>query len=158
MTSYILYLIAGTLLLVSFLKDKNKTKKSIRIAWNSFIKLLPSAFSIMLFVGITLAVFDQKLITSIIGPESGIFGAMFALIIGSITLIPSFIAFPLGGALLKAGAGYMQVAALVTTVMAVGIVTLPAEIKYFNKSIAIIRNAFSILICIIFTAVIGMVM
>lgn len=158
MTSYILYLIAGTLLLLSFLKDKSKTKKSARIAWSSFIKLLPSAFSIMLFVGITLAVFDQKFITGIIGPESGALGAIFALIIGSITLIPSFIAFPLGGALLKAGAGYMQVAALVSTVMAVGIVTLPAEIKYFNKSIAIKRNAFSLLICIIFTAVIGMVM
>lgn len=67
-------------------------------------------------------------------------------------------AFPLGGTLLKAGAGYMQVAALVSTIMAVGIVSFPAEIKYFNKDIAVKRIVLSFMICIVFTAVIGMVM
>jgi uncharacterized membrane protein YraQ (UPF0718 family) len=158
MTSVILYLIALTLLLVSFLKDKNKTKKSMRIAWSSFIKLLPNVLSIMLFVGITLAIVNPKIISSIIGSESGILGVVIALIFGSVTLIPSFIAFPLGGALLKAGAGYPQVSAFVSTVMAVGIVTLPMEIKYFNKTIALKHMAFSFLICVMFTVVIGLVM
>jgi len=158
MTSVVLYLIALALLLVSFFKDKTKTKKSMKIAWASFIKLLPNAISIMLFVGITLAIVDQKVISSIIGSQSGILGSIIALIVGSIVLIPSFIAFPLGGALIKAGAGYTQIAALVSTVMAVGIVTLPMEIKYFNKAIALKRIVLSFLVCTIFTVVIGLVM
>ena len=158
MISTALYLVALLLLLVSSMKDKDKTKKSLRIAWSSFNKLLPNALSIMLFVGITLAIVDQNLISSVIGSKSGIWGTVIALIVGSIALIPSFIAFPLGGALLNAGAGYTQIAALVSTIMAVGVVTLPTEIKYFNKSIAVKRIIFSFLICGIFTIVVGLVM
>ncbi|GMA98118.1 permease [Pelosinus sp. IPA-1] len=157
MVSSVLYSIAGTLLLVSFIKDRNKTKKSIKVAWKSFEKLLPVVLAMMLFIGITLAVLNQDVITTLIGSESGVLGAMIALIIGSIVSLPSFVVFPLGGTLLKAGAGYMQVAALVSTIMAVGIVSLPAEIKYFNKNIAVKRIVLSFIICIVFTAVIGMV-
>lgn len=158
MVSSVLYSVAGILLLISFSKDKSKTKKSIKIAWKSFEKLIPVVLAMMLFIGITLAVLDQSLITSLIGSESGVLGVMIALVIGSIVAIPSFVAFPLGGSLLKAGAGYMQVAALVSTIMAVGIVSLPIEIKYFNKDIAVKRIVLSFMICIVFTVVIGMVM
>jgi uncharacterized membrane protein YraQ (UPF0718 family) len=158
MVSSVLYSVAGILLLVSFIKDKNKTKKSIKVAWMSFEKLIPVVLAMMLFIGITLAVLNESVITTLIGSESGVLGAIIALIIGSIVSLPSFVAFPLGGTLLKAGAGYMQVAALVSTIMAVGIVSLPAEIKYFNKNIAVKRIVLSFMICIVFTAVIGMVM
>lgn len=158
MTSIVLYSVAGFLLLVSFVKDKSKTKKSIKVAWKSFAKLLPTVLAMMLFIGISLSVINQNVISAMIGSESGVLGAVIALIVGSIVALPSFVAFPLGGALLKAGAGYMQVAALVSTIMAVGFVSLPVEIKYFNKSIAIKRIILSLMICIFFTAVIGMVM
>lgn len=158
MTSIILYLIAFIALFCSYLKDKEKSVKSVKIAWNSFKKLLPNVILVMLFVGITLSIFDENMISSIIGAESGIFGVTIALILGTITLIPSFVAFPLGGALLNAGAGYPQIAALVSTVMAVGIITLPMEIKYFNKGIAVKRNILAFCICLAFTVVIGVVM
>lgn len=158
MISIVLYSVAGFLLLLSFIKDKSKTKKSIKFAWKSFAKLLPTVLAMMLFIGISLSVINQNVISTLIGAKSGVFGAIIALAIGSIVTLPSFVAFPLGGALLKAGAGYMQVAALVSTIMAVGFVSLPVEIKYFNKNIAVKRIALSFMICIIFTAVIGMVM
>lgn len=158
MTSIVLYSIALILLIISFMKDKEKSRKSLNIARSSFIKLMPNVLSIMLFVGITLSILDQKTISNLIGSQSGILGTAIALIVGSIVLIPSFVAFPLGGALLKAGAGYPQVAALVSTVMAVGIVTLPTEIKYFSKSIAVKRIILTFLVCVIFTIVIGRVM
>jgi len=158
MISIVLYSVAGFLLLVSFVKDKGKTKKSIKVAWKSFAKLLPTVLAMMLFIGISLSVINQSVISALIGAKSGVLGAIIALVIGSIVTLPSFVAFPLGGALLKAGAGYMQVAALVSTIMAVGFVSLPVEIKYFNKDIAIKRIVLSFMICIVFTAVIGMVM
>lgn len=158
MTSIILYTLTGLALLISFFKDSKKSKMSMKIAWNQFIKLLPSMISIMLFIGITLAILDSEVISEIIGEQSGIAGVLIALVFGSVTLIPSFVAFPLGGALLNAGAGYPQVAALVSTVMAVGIVTIPTEIKYFTKSLAIKRNVSAFIICVIFTIVIGVIM
>jgi len=158
MISVVLYSVAGILLLVSFIKDKSKTKKSIKAAWKSFKKLLPIVLAMMLIIGITLSVLSPSVITTLIGSKSGVLGAIIALIIGSIATLPSFVAFPLGGALLKAGAGYMQVAALVSTIMSVGVVSLPVEIKYFNKNIAVKRIVLSFMVCVVFTVVIGMVM
>lgn len=158
MVSGVLYAVAGILLFVSWLNDRDKTKRSLRIAWKSFAKLLPTVLAMMLFVGISLSIISPGVITTLLGAESGIPGAVLGLLIGSVVTIPSFVAFPLGGALLKAGAGYMQVAALISTIIAVGLVTLPAEIAYFNKHIAVKRIVLSFMVCVVFTVVIGLVM
>jgi len=156
--SIVLYSIAFTLLFFSFLKDRQKTKMSLMKAWNSFINLLPQVVAILIFVGISLALLSPPTISKLIGRESGLIGITAALIIGSVTLIPGFVAFPLAAALLKGGAGYAQIAAFVSTLMAVGIVTLPTEIKYFNKSMALLRNGLSFATAVIFTLVISQVM
>ena len=78
-----------------------------------------------------LAILTPKQISKLLGSESGWYGVLIAAVIGSITLIPGFVAFPLAAALLKSGAGYMQIAVFVSTLMMVGIVTLPVEISYF---------------------------
>jgi uncharacterized membrane protein YraQ (UPF0718 family) len=89
----------------------------------------------------------------IIGVESGWWGVVLSAVVGSITLIPGFIAFPTAAMLLQGGAGYMQIAAFVSALMMVGIVTLPVEIRYFGKHLAIYRNtlafAFSFLVAYI---------
>ena len=72
------------------------------------------------------------------------FGIFASLIIGGITLIPGFVAFPLAAALLKNGAGYAQIAAFVSSLMMVGVVTLPMEFKVFGKRAAILRNVLSL--------------
>ncbi|HEY9061859.1 MAG TPA: hypothetical protein VIO64_15335 [Pseudobacteroides sp.] len=51
---------------------------------------------------------------------------------GSITLIPCFVAFLLAAALLKSGAGFMQIAVFISTLMMVGIVTIPPRNKIFR--------------------------
>ncbi len=73
-------------------------------------------------------------------------------------MIPGFVAFPLGATLLDAGAGYAQIAAFISSLMAVGVVTLPMEIKYFSKRMAILRNASALVISLVFTMVIWKLM
>lgn len=158
MITILLYSGALILLLVSGLKDKNKTKMSLKVSLGSFSKMLPSVISLMLLIGILLAVLDENAISHIIGSKSGVKGVILALIIGSIAAIPSFVAFPLGGSLLEAGAGYPQIAALVSTLMTIGIVSMPMEIEYFNSKIAWSRLVYSLIISIIFTSIIWVVM
>ncbi|MZP30016.1 permease [Heliobacterium undosum] len=158
MTTIVLYTIALCLAALSWRKDKSKTMVALRKAWTSFLKLLPDVLVIMLLVGISLAVLKPEIISRFIGDSSGLYGIIVALLVGSITMVPSFVAFPLAAALLQGGAGYTQVAAFVSTLMAVGIITLPAEVKYFNKPIALLRNAFAFIIAVLFTIVIGWVM
>lgn len=55
MFTILLYALAGGLLLLSFIKDKNKTKKALTQAWKSFENILPQFLSILVIVGIMLA-------------------------------------------------------------------------------------------------------
>lgn len=153
----ILYSLAIILLAASYLKDKSKTKKALKKAWKSFENILPELLVIMLLIGVLLAVVDHDLISSLLGESSGWFGVILASIIGAITLIPGFVAFPTASLLLKGGAGYMQIAAFVSTLMMVGIVTLPVEVKYFGKKISYTRNMLAFMFSFIVAIVVGMV-
>lgn len=153
-----IYLIAIVLLIVSFVKSKGKTKKALLKAWNSLKNILPMLLGIILLVGLMLSILDANLISKIIGNESGFYGVMLASVVGSITLIPGFIAFPTAALLLNGGAGYVQIAAFVQTLMMVGILTLPMEIKYFNKKVAILRNILSFVLSIGVAYLIGLIL
>lgn len=152
-----LYILTFLLLILSYLKDKQKTKKAIFKAWKSFENILPEFLGVLMLVGILLAVLNPQIISKIIGKESGILGVILAAIVGSITLIPGFVAFPTAAMLLKSGAGYTQIAAFVSTLMMVGVVTIPVEIKYFGKKITILRNLLAFIFSFIVAFIIGKV-
>lgn len=154
MNSIYLYFLALLFMLISYSRDRQKTKVALSKAWKAFSNLIPEILSVMMFAGITLAILNPDTVSKLIGSESGFSGIILSLIAGSIALIPGFVAFPLGAALLEKGAGYAQIAAFVSSLMAVGIVTLPLEIKYFNKRIATLRNTSALVISFIFTMVI----
>jgi len=153
-----LYLITLAGLVISFFKSKDKTKMALKKAWKSFENILPQLLSVLLLIGFVLSVLTPAQISSLIGKESGWVGVLAASILGSITLIPGFIAFPLAAALLKSGAGYMQIAAFVSTLMMVGIVTLPMEIKFFGKKAAYLRNGLAFVFSLIVALVMGVVL
>ncbi|MEL7648272.1 MAG: permease [Sedimentibacter sp.] len=141
MTSTIaLYVIAAAALGASFAKSRQNTKLALKKAWKSFENIMPQFLTILIIIGIMLAILTPEQISGLIGSESGWLGVVVASVIGAITLIPGFIAFPLAAALLKSGAGYMQIAAFISTLMMVGVVTMPVEMKFFGKKATIIRN------------------
>ena len=100
----------------------------------------------------------MQTISKLLGTDSGIIGMIIAAVVGCITLIPGFVAFPLAASLLAAGAGYAQIAIFISTLMMVGIATLPLEIRYFGKRAAMKRNILSLLFAIITSCVIGVIM
>ncbi len=145
------------LLGMSYYRDKKKTKKALKKAWKAFENILPQFLGVILFIGMVLAVFDADFISKIIGAESGWFGIIISAVIGSITLIPGFIAFPTVSLLLESGAGIMQIGAFVSSLMMVGVVSAPVEIKYFGKRLTIMRNLLAFLFSFIVALVIGKV-
>lgn len=138
-----IYLIAIVFLIISLIKSRQKTKQALLKAWNSFKNILPMLLGVILLVGLMLSLLDTRTISKIIGDRSGIMGVLLASAVGSVTLIPGFIAFPTAALLLQGGAGYIQIAAFVQTLMMVGIVTIPMEIRYFNTKVAVLRNVIS---------------
>ncbi|NMC57466.1 MAG: permease [Eubacteriaceae bacterium] len=158
MMTIALYALAFAALVLSFIKSKENTILSLKKAWKSFENILPQFLTILLVIGIMLSVLTPQQISMLIGSQSGWTGVFIAAVIGSVTLIPGFIAFPLAAALLNSGAGYMQIGAFVSTLMMVGIVTMPVEIKYFGKKAAVIRNSLALAFSFAVAFVMGVAM
>ena len=158
MFTYVLYALAITGLLVSFIKDKRKTKMALKKAWKSFENILPQLLTVMIIIGFALAVLSPQTISKLIGSESGMFGVIAAALIGSITLIPGFVAFPLTAALLENGAGYTQITAFVSTLMMVGIITIPMETNVLGKKLTMTRNIAAFVFSIAAALVMGVIL
>lgn len=155
MFTYIIYGAAALGLSVSFVKSKEKTKKSLKKAWKAFENILPQFLAVILIIGMLLSFLDTNLISKILGEESGAIGMVIASVIGSFTLIPGFVAFPLAASLLAGGAGYGQITMFVTTLMMVGIITIPIEKKYFGNKITVRRNIYAFIYAFAISFVIG---
>jgi len=158
MFTIILYLLMFTFLTISFFKDRKKTKMALKKAWKAFENILPQFLSILIIIGIMLSVLTPDTISKLIGQQSGWIGMLIAGVVGSITLIPGFVAFPLAAALLNSGAGFMQIAVFISTLMMVGIVTIPLEIEYFGKKAAVLRNGMAFVFSFIVAIVIGVML
>lgn len=154
----IFYGLAAIGLIVSLIKSKEKTKLALKKAWKAFDNILPQFLGIILLIGIILSLLTPQQISQVIGEDSGWIGVLIASIIGSITLIPGFLAFPLAAALLENGAGYMQIGAFVSTLMMVGIVTMPVEFLYFGKKATFLRNGMGFVFSMMVAIVMGVLL
>jgi len=153
-----LYAAAFAAFLVSMIKSREKTILALKKALKAIENIMPQFLSILIIIGIMLAVLSPEQISKLLGNESGWYGILIAAVLGSVTLVPGFVAFPLAAALLKSGAGYMQIAAFISTLMMVGVVTLPVEIKYFGKKAAAARNIAAFVFSLVVALVMGVAM
>ena len=154
MSTIILYSAVAALFALSWFKDKSKTAHALKIAKQSLLKLLPSLIPIMVTLGIILAILSPQTVSSILGEKSGILGVVLGIVIGSVAFMPGFVAFPLGATLLDHGAGYPQIAGFISSLMAVGFVSLGLEIKYFGRHAALTRNLTAFVASIIFVIIV----
>lgn len=100
-------------------------------------------------------ILNPERISAIIRDSFGFLGVLLAAIVGSLTLIPGFIAFPTAVILLQNGAGYMQLGAFISTLMMVGVMILPIEQSYFGKKLTIIRNDSTFIFSLLVAFIIG---
>ncbi len=152
MFTIVFYVVAVLALLASLRADKGKTRQALTKAWKAFSGILPEFIVVIVFTGILLSFLDPQTISRILGGESGLAGVFGAAVVGSVTLIPGFVAFPLAALLLQQGAGLLQIAAFVSSLMMVGVVTFPVEQSVFGTKVAVARNllAFGFSLCVAF--------
>ena len=150
--------VTGISLLVSLIFDRKKTLLGLKKGVKIFIGMLPPFLNILILIGILLYLIPQEAIVKYVGPNSGALGFFIAAIIGSITLIPGIISYPIAATLISKGASYGVVAVFMTTQMLVGVVTLPLEIKFFGKKAALLRNALNFVAALMIGLVVGWLM
>ena len=136
-------IITFVLLGLSFLFDVQKTLKGIKKGLTMFMNLLPVLLLMLALVSIVLFLVPNELLIRYMGKDAGLEGWTMAALLGSVALIPGFIAYPLSSVLLKSGVSYATIAVFITTLTMVGLVTLPLEAKFFGWRTSIIRNSVS---------------
>jgi uncharacterized membrane protein YraQ (UPF0718 family) len=143
---------------VSFLLDRRKTIAGFKKGWNMFKNVLLPFLLILVVISVVLFFIPPAIISKYLGANSGVVGFAIAAFVGSIALIPGFISYPIAASLIDQGASYAIVATFMTTLMMVGIVTLPLEIRYFGKRVAITRNILNFFAAIIIGLIVGIIL
>jgi uncharacterized membrane protein YraQ (UPF0718 family) len=134
--------------------DREKTRRALKISAKSLTGLVPRILGMVGLVGLVLALVPPAMITRLFSVH-GIGGFVLVAGIGSLITMPAPIAFPLVGSLFKLGAAPATLAAFVTTLTMVGMITAPMEISYFGKRFTIIRQCLSFVTAIIIGLLMG---
>lgn len=144
-------------LAVSFVKDKPRTLRALKVAFAMGKGMAGSIFSIIFLIGLILTILPPERIAEFIGNQSLLSATVVSAAFGTITLIPAFIAFPLVGTLIEAGVGIVPAVSFLTTLTMVGIVTFPLEKREFGLKFTVVRNALSFIFAVMIALVMGVV-
>jgi uncharacterized membrane protein YraQ (UPF0718 family) len=158
MFSLIVWALAAICLIISLCKNKEKTINSLKVSLKFFRSMALLVLITIWTIGFMLAFLPPQIISKTVGPEAGFKGVILAALFGAIVLIQAFIAFPLAGSLLRQGANVSAIAAFVTTLVMVGVVTAPLEAKFFGKKFTFWRNFLSFLFALIIAFIMGEVL
>jgi len=145
-------------LLASLIADRRKTLAGVVRGLRMFVNLLPTLAAVLAAVSLLMAAVSPETLERWLG-GGGPVPFVAALLIGSVALIPGFIAFPLAGVLKDNGATVAVLSAFITTLLMVGILTLPIEIRFFGRRIAVWRNllafAGAVVVALMMTAILS---
>lgn len=142
----------------SLVKSRKKTKQAFRIAGKALLKTAPSLLTVLGIVGLTLGILTPETISKLVGSEVRFIATIMAAVIGAITLIPSLVAFPLAGSLLRSGATVMTISAFITTLVMVGVVTAPMEMKALGKKFTLLRNGLGFVAALVIAGIMGVLL
>ncbi|QWV94236.1 permease [Geomonas oryzisoli] len=153
MMSAVLYGGTALAVLVSWRLDPERTRRALRIGAKSLHGLVPRILGMVALVGLVLALVPPELIRKLFS-QGGVAGFALVSAIGSIVTMPAPIAFALVGSLFKLGAAPASLAAFVTTLTMVGVMTAPMEISCFGRRFTLLRQA----LCFVTAILIGLAM
>ena len=145
------------LLILSFIKSKEKSILALRIALKKFSSILSVFLLVMASFALIVTFVPAEMIQKYIGIESGVKGIALSLGLGSISVMPGFAAFPLCAALKGEGIPFYIIAAFSLSLMNVGIVTFPIEKKFLGVRVALLRNLIALIVCVITVIIVKIV-
>ena len=152
-----LYIITGLALVISFVINREKTLRALKIALKQFTNILPAFFLMLILISIALFLIPDEVITDYLGISNKYIALFVASVLGSAILMPGFIVYPLAGVLLTKGVPYMVLSGFTTTLMMVGVLTFPIERAYLGTKVTIMRNIISFFIALIVAIITGII-
>ena len=145
----LLYAVTGIALAVSFAVDWKKSLLALKKAGKQLLNILPLFLFMLVCISVILTLVPEQLISRALNKNNTAVSMLLASLIGSVTIIPGFIAFPLAAILRARGVPYMVLSAFTTTLMMVGVLTFPLEKEYFGFKQSFLRNLFCAFIALL---------
>jgi len=152
----ILYIITALLLGLSLFANPRKTGRALQVGIRRFMKIVPGFLVMLVLVAVSLYLVPDHLMVRLLARDNIWTAMICATGLGSVSIMPGFIAFPLCGILLGRGALYMVLSAFSTTLMMVGVATFPLEKTYLGARLALWRNAVGLVIAVLVALATGL--
>lgn len=141
----------------SVIKDRRKTMNAVKMSGGMMKQMAGEIVAILFIIGLILTFIPPESIQKFMGESNAFLSTIISAIVGSITLVPAFVAFPLAGSLVNAGASIIPVVAFLTTLTMVGVVTMPLEKREFGTRFTLVRNALSFVFAIAIALLMGVI-
>lgn len=151
------WFVSVILIIGSLLKNKKKTFSAMKKSKGMMKNMMGQIVAIIFLIGLLLTFIPPESIEKVLGSSNTFLATISAAIVGSITLIPAFVAFPLVGSFVDVGASVVPAVAFLTTLTMVGIVTFPLEKQEFGTKFAITRNFVSFVFAILISLGMGVI-
>lgn len=152
------WLIGIVLFVIAIVKKRDKTIAAMGKSRRMMGSMISDIVAIILLIGLVLTIIPPETIKNLLGTANVWLASAGAALAGSVTLIPAFVAFPLVGSLVDAGASIVPAVAFLTTLTMVGVVTFPLEKKEFGLKFAVMRNTMSFGFAIAIAMVMGVIL
>ncbi|MDZ7672464.1 MAG: permease [Halanaerobiales bacterium] len=133
-------LLAAVLLIISGIKNIDKTKKSVLASFKIALNIIPVLFFIFVLMGFMQVFISKELIVSWLGSSSSFISIIIGELVGSFALIQPAAVFPFAGFLQTSGANYGAILGFVMSAILIGVATIALEVKLFGKKFTITRN------------------
>lgn len=127
----------------------------MKMARGMMKNMIGQILGILFLIGLILTFIPPETIKSVLGKSNLFVSTIIAALVGSITLIPAFVAFPLVGSFVDIGASIVPAVAFLTTLTMVGVVTFPLEKQEFGLKFTLTRNLLSFLFAVGIALVMG---
>jgi uncharacterized membrane protein YraQ (UPF0718 family) len=157
MYSLMLLLVTAIALAISYWRDPMRTRKALQTSVKSFLALMPGLLTMTGLIGVLLAMTPEHVLVKLF-QQHGLTGFFLVTLVGSVAAIPGPIAFPLAGSLLKLGASVTAMAAFITTLTMVGVVTAPMEAEFFGRRFTLLRQGLSLVLALIVGGLMGVIL
>jgi len=145
-TTLILIIITGLLLILMFFKDKNLAIHGIKSAgitlWDNLIILLVG----FLLAGLIQVLIPKGLVENWLGNQSGFKAVLIGCLAGGLIPGSPYAVFPIVGVFYKAGAGLGAMVGFISAWALWSVTRLPVEIALINPKLALIRYAITFII------------
>lgn len=152
-----LWIISALLALLSLIESREKTLKALRLTARKFLGILPLFLVVMAGFAVLVNLLPSEVMHEYLGHESGFNGVLLSLSLGSVSVMPGFVAYPLAAALKMQDIPYYIIAGFVVALMNVGIVSFAFEKKFLGWKVALVKNLIGLAVSIVVIVVVKLI-